>query len=575
MTPFSILTYRRTSVIISCEQRVCLAMGKGRGFSADLAHGSFSLARVSSTLWPNHHAFSFVFLCPSHRHVNNSERHTNRPKEYNLTLTSPREDGDNEWRVSWWNRASKGDYKLVYHSNQEIFNFENRNVLTVSNQTADQRITAKVQLMPDTTYWFLILHPTCNEFSIDGREVFPCASARETTPVPGTALSRRGKPRHSYSVRVCPERERRYQQDVAIRRFQLFLTLKGTASSPRQGKVSDLAEWERRPNLSDHLNRVYEVKDFFEDELEEVILGLNMNEDCSVKCDDPLVAGLTYQLWVRLFHSKVFIDSKPIVFTTEQNETFSFLKIYISVVVVCLLVLGIGFIRKRQVKIVWDATLNPLEEGKKRQISLVKLEETVRRLLSNGEELLAKEFKSLKEESPTKTVKIASLLSNKTKNRYVDILPFDQTRVTLSPFPDDPYSDYINASYVHSFTQKKRFIATQGPKETTKQDFWRMIWEKNVYVVVMVTSCIEGAKNKCSKYWPDVKESPLVLPREDLIIYTTKESTKNGHVVRRFQIHKVPLPRISSSSFFSRVLWLTKGGSVVGLHGQKDSQLPI
>ncbi|XP_063613913.1 receptor-type tyrosine-protein phosphatase alpha-like [Penaeus indicus] len=117
-------------------------------------------------------------------------------------------------------------------------------------------------------------------------------------------------------------------------------------------------------------------------------------------------------------------------------------------------------------------------------------------------------------------------------------MPFDKTRVILKRFSDDPYSDYINASYVHSFSKNKRFIATQGPKNTTVQDFWRMIWEQNVYVIIMVTSCNEGAKNKCSQYWPHVNEAPFCFPREGLTVYTTKESTKSSYVVRRIQIIK-------------------------------------
>ena len=44
-----------------------------------------------------------------------------------------------------------------------------------------------------------------------------------------------------------------------------------------------------------------------------------------------------------------------------------------------------------------------------------------------------------------------------------------------------------------------------GPKDKTVADFWRMIWEKHILVIVMVTKCVELGKKKCALYWPDVR----------------------------------------------------------------------
>ncbi|XP_018431482.1 PREDICTED: receptor-type tyrosine-protein phosphatase C-like, partial [Nanorana parkeri] len=81
---------------------------------------------------------------------------------------------------------------------------------------------------------------------------------------------------------------------------------------------------------------------------------------------------------------------------------------------------------------------------------------------------------------------------NQVKNRYIDILPYDENRVVLSEIHGESGSDYINASYINGFKEPRKYIAAQGPKEETMTDFWRMIWEQKSTIIVMVTRCEEG-----------------------------------------------------------------------------------
>ena len=96
----------------------------------------------------------------------------------------------------------------------------------------------------------------------------------------------------------------------------------------------------------------------------------------------------------------------------------------------------------------------------------------------------------------------ANLPCNKFKNRLVNILPYECSRVCLQPIRGVEGSDYINASFVDGYRYRSAYIATQGPLAETVEDFWRMLWEHNSTIVVMLTKQREMGREKCSQYWP-------------------------------------------------------------------------
>ncbi|XP_048257353.1 uncharacterized protein LOC124116616 isoform X2 [Haliotis rufescens] len=96
------------------------------------------------------------------------------------------------------------------------------------------------------------------------------------------------------------------------------------------------------------------------------------------------------------------------------------------------------------------------------------------------------------------------------KNRFKAMYPYDHSRVVLQKIPGDKNSDYINANYINTYKRKKAFIATQGPTPKTVGDFWRMVWQEETNIVVMLTRLKEGIKVKCEKYWPE-RNNPLQL----------------------------------------------------------------
>jgi len=85
----------------------------------------------------------------------------------------------------------------------------------------------------------------------------------------------------------------------------------------------------------------------------------------------------------------------------------------------------------------------------------------------------------------------ANLPCNKHKNRLVHILPYESSRVYLTPIHGIEGSDYVNASFIDGYRYRSAYIAAQGPVQDAAEDFWRMLWEHNSTIVVMLTKLKE------------------------------------------------------------------------------------
>ncbi|XP_077331835.1 receptor-type tyrosine-protein phosphatase S isoform X18 [Lithobates pipiens] len=126
----------------------------------------------------------------------------------------------------------------------------------------------------------------------------------------------------------------------------------------------------------------------------------------------------------------------------------------------------------------------------------------------------------------------ANLPCNKFKNRLVNIMPYETTRVCLQPIRGVEGSDYINASFIDGYRQQKAYIATQGPLAETTEDFWRMLWENNSTIVVMLTKLREIGREKCHQYWPAERSARY----QYFVVDPMAEYNMPQYILREFKV---------------------------------------
>uniref|UniRef100_A0A1I7X907 Protein-tyrosine phosphatase n=1 Tax=Heterorhabditis bacteriophora TaxID=37862 RepID=A0A1I7X907_HETBA len=74
---------------------------------------------------------------------------------------------------------------------------------------------------------------------------------------------------------------------------------------------------------------------------------------------------------------------------------------------------------------------------------------------------------------------------HKEGNRFIDIPCLEETRVYVR-HPNDNH-DYIHANWVDGYREPKKFIITQTPVAYSIEQFWRMIWQEKVVVIISMT----------------------------------------------------------------------------------------
>ncbi|XP_028667496.1 tyrosine-protein phosphatase non-receptor type 12-like isoform X2 [Erpetoichthys calabaricus] len=153
---------------------------------------------------------------------------------------------------------------------------------------------------------------------------------------------------------------------------------------------------------------------------------------------------------------------------------------------------------------------------------------------------------------------------NVKKNRYKDILPFDHSRVKVTLKTSDQDTDYINANFIKGTHRSQAYIATQGPLANTVIDFWRMIWEYKVAIIVMACREFEMGRKKCERYFPLYGDEPLSFGSFKISCETEQTRTDyfirtllvefNEEMRRIYQFHYVNWPDHDVPSSFDSIL---------------------
>jgi protein tyrosine phosphatase len=157
-------------------------------------------------------------------------------------------------------------------------------------------------------------------------------------------------------------------------------------------------------------------------------------------------------------------------------------------------------------------------------------------------------------EIPQRTHDLAAQsLMNPLNNRYTNILPYDKNRVHLKE-PNSDGNDYINASYIDGYNVQKSYICAQGPLQRTVDDFWQVVWDHQVNIIVMLTNFIEGQKNKCAEYFP-IKENTKVFAKMHMVVVNKSVKVYKDYTLRIFSLENNKTKKSLTVHHFHYTAW--------------------
>ncbi|XP_049578499.1 receptor-type tyrosine-protein phosphatase eta isoform X2 [Syngnathus scovelli] len=261
---------------------------------------------------------------------------------------------------------------------------------------------------------------------------------------------------------------------------------------------------------------------------------------------DNLIKPYASKASITKFYPKLQVPQDPVVISVSVGATLGIFSI--------LFIILIGFIvywKRLSKKESSDIQIHSLRNA---PVRVEDYEAYYKKQKADSNCGFAEEFEDLRLVGTSQSKACALMQENKAKNRYNNVLPYDSSRVKLSIIHGNPFDDYINANYMPGYNSKKEFIAAQGPLPGTVKDFWRMIWEKNVHTLVMLTRCNEQGRVKCEQYWHSSTKH-----FEYIRVTTTSEIPLDDWTIRDFEIKNVKTAETRSIRQFHFTAWPDHG----------------
>ncbi|CAD5215307.1 unnamed protein product [Bursaphelenchus xylophilus] len=172
---------------------------------------------------------------------------------------------------------------------------------------------------------------------------------------------------------------------------------------------------------------------------------------------------------------------------------------------------------------------------KSRPIRIQDFPDHVKLLSADSDYLYSVEYEELRFVGTGQSCIAADLGQNRAKNRFTNILPYDHSRVKIISCDEEDGADYVNASYIPGFNSRREFIAAQGPLPSTRDHFWKIVWEQNCPAIVALTKCVEKGRDKCHQYWPDVNQRSVIYA--DVEVTLVNESVEyDEYIIRELRM---------------------------------------
>ena len=158
---------------------------------------------------------------------------------------------------------------------------------------------------------------------------------------------------------------------------------------------------------------------------------------------------------------------------------------------------------------------------------------------------------------------VATQAENLSRNRFKDVLPYDENRVKLFNPDKDNKAGFINASHLSASVgpDQRFYIAAQGPLPNTIFHFWQMICQCDVHLIVMLTDVSTSTKStsNCIPYWPRNDGTTLELGEFKIVKKFSNPSSDGSYTTSNIHVTHVPSKKQSTVWHLQYAEWSDNG----------------